>query len=247
VIGHRGHEVPVLKASAIVSALMLITASCLAAGCAATSDDEEEGATTGEVKSGSVLTAAQVAGLLRDAGFEEDMVGKMTCVAKYESSFNERATNGSHYGLWQIATMHVGKVDGCPQTKDELFEGAKNAQCALGVFNAQGIGAWTAYKSHRSECDGFVPPASAATPSKSGSNAKVAPPDQQEEVGGGPSLVGGGGACWSMTLGQMVDEGGCVESARSQIWFQCVNGQWSSGTSTSGPLGKCKSSFALQK
>ena len=37
--------------------------------------------------SGNVLTAEQVADAVRQAGFPENMVGKMVCTAKYESSF----------------------------------------------------------------------------------------------------------------------------------------------------------------
>lgn len=107
----------------------------------------------------------ELAGILRQVGFDEATVPKMVCTAKYESSFHEQATNSNtngttDYGVFQINSIHVGSTAGCPGSAQELLDATTNAQCALGVFNIQGLDAWVAYKSHRAECDAAsAPPA----------------------------------------------------------------------------------------
>jgi hypothetical protein len=132
-----------------VAVAMIVTA------CTSESDVE-----TGEdlIVAGKRLTPAEVADHVRAAGFAEKSVGKMVCIAKYESSYYTRAQNGIYRGLFQIGTLHLGRK-GCPAQAEGLYDPALNAKCAKTVFDAQGIGAWSAYGSHKTECDKFVAPA----------------------------------------------------------------------------------------
>jgi len=68
------------------------------------------------------------------------------------------------------------------------------------------------------------------------------------EADGAPQgeAPGGAGGCWSPTLGSDVEEGGCVQSASSRVWFQCHAGEWyRGGDADSGAHGACTSSHPL--
>ncbi|MDB5213900.1 MAG: hypothetical protein JWO86_1827 [Myxococcaceae bacterium] len=135
-----------------------------AVGCSAPAPSETEGRTSSHQLAGRVIGEDELAGILRSVGFDEATVPKMICTAKYESSFHEQATNSNtngttDYGVFQINSIHVGSTSGCPSTASELLDATTNAQCALGVFNIQGLEAWVAYKSHRAECDAASAPA----------------------------------------------------------------------------------------
>lgn len=207
-----------------------VIAAFVLVGCSVPdpSMDEEVGESEDHLLAGRRLSPAEVASVLREAGFPEAAVGKMVCTAKYESSFYERAshrnTNGTtDYGLFQINSVHVGDT-GCPSSATALYEAAANARCALKVYRSQGMGAWYAYRKHRSECDGY------AAPAAEGGEA-------------GPQEAGG---CWSGTLGEMVDASACVQSKHNGVWFQCHEGEWYRGVSgSSGPYGACSSVHAL--
>jgi hypothetical protein len=237
-----------------------------AVGCAAPapSAQENEGETGSYLLAGPVLSAAQVAGYVRAAGFPESMVGKMVCTAKYESSFYQKASNGTHYGLFQISKQHLGKTSGCVSTVAGIYDPANNAKCAFGVYKAQGLGAWEAYTSHKSTCDKYKAPASAATtasPSDDTSSSSTVPiptprptdADQSDsssdDTTTDSSINLSGGGCFSATLNQMMDESSCVESGVSSdygVWFQCHQGQWyRGGNSSTGPYGACTSSNGL--
>jgi hypothetical protein len=228
----------------------------LGAGCAG-EEPEELAESEGFLLSGRVLKASEVAGHLRKAGFKENMIGKMTCVAKWESSFFERAQNGRHRGLFQISSLHLGTMKGCPSDAESLFKAETNVKCALGVFNAQGIKAWTAYTAHKKECDSFRAPASTGT-----EGSVDAGRDSGRDAGTGPKDVDDsevdetlpeftdddfeGGGCWSATLQSMVGPHACVQSSSSRVWFQCSEGQWfRGGNATSGPFGRCTESIGL--
>jgi hypothetical protein len=125
---------------------------------------EAEGRTASHQLAGRVIGEDELAGILRQVGFDEATVPKMVCTAKYESSFHEQATNSNtngttDYGVFQINSIHVGSTAGCPGSAQELLDASTNAQCALGVFNIQGLDAWVAYKSHRAECHAASAPA----------------------------------------------------------------------------------------
>lgn len=225
-------------------------ASIIAVGCAAPAPDETEpmGETEDALLAGRVLTPAQVAGAVRRAGFPENMVGKMVCTAKWESSFYERAKNGSHYGLFQISKLHFGE-SGCPNSVEGVYPMDANAKCAYSVYKRQGLRAWVAYTSHKAECDRYKAPGSAAAPDDSADDNDAADNDDVTPGNaGGADDNGGteanpGDACYSPSIDQTVEEDGCVQSKKSGIWFQCQDGKWyRGGNASNGPYGKCTSS-----
>ena len=150
-----------------IRGLVTLFAVTALAGCAAdtTSDDGEAGdlgATEDMLLAGRIYTAAEVAELVRGAGFPASAVGPMVCTAKYESSFYERATNKNNNGtmdrgLFQINSIHL-KDPGCPATGEATFNAAANTKCAHAIYKSQGITAWYGYRKHKAECDRFPAP-----------------------------------------------------------------------------------------
>lgn len=91
------------------------------------------------------LTAAQVAGLVKQAGFPEDVHVTMVAIARAESGFrveviNPFNANGSKdYGLFQINSVHG--FDERQLTTDAAF----NTRCAKKIYDGQGLRAWSVY------------------------------------------------------------------------------------------------------
>lgn len=141
-------------------AIGLVLLSLAACSSAPSEDDSEDTSTSeGKLLAGRKIPAAEVARILQNAGFPEDMLGPMVCTAKYESSFFERASNKNKNGtidrgLLQVNSAHIGDPS-CPRTAEGLYDAKTNAKCALVIFNEQGITAWYGYKKHRSECDAY--------------------------------------------------------------------------------------------
>jgi len=211
------------------------------AGCAtetggAEGEDEPVGESEDRLLAGRRISERELAGIIRTAGFPESMVGKMICTAKYESSFYERASNrnrngSSDYGVFQINSIHLGSA-GCPSSASALYTASTNARCAYQIYKKQGINAWYGYQKHRSECDRYRAPASAAAPAGGGAADDADDP--------------GPGGCWSGTLEEMVDAKTCVESKFDGVWFQCHEGKWYRGVSgNQGPYGACSSQHPL--
>jgi len=70
------------------------------------------------------------------AGFRgEDMVTAVA-IARVESTWNPEATNRSHFGLWQIAAEHKGKVPGW-NTQADIFDPLLNARYAFALYSAR--------------------------------------------------------------------------------------------------------------
>lgn len=136
-------------------------------------EGEEIGSQDGAIRRGSSaiegrkLEATEIAELLRTAGVPESVVPEMVCTAYYESqwrdrSWNWRNTNGTiDRGLFQINSVHlkdryknrdgewVGRGLCYGMSADDLWDVAKNAECAQKIYKAQGLSAWYGYKSHR--------------------------------------------------------------------------------------------------
>lgn len=213
----------------------VVIASVSAVGCAAEPVEEGSEESADRLLAGRKVPPAEVASLLRQAGFPEAVVGKMVCTAKYESSYYERASNknnngSSDYGLFQINSIHIGGTAGCPNNASALYDAATNTRCALAIYKMQGINAWYGYKKHKAECDGAAAPAGGANPPAGTS-------------GGGADDDGG---CFSATLDDMVPALTCVQSKSNGVWMQCMDGKWYRGVSgNNGPYGQCKSKHAL--
>lgn len=147
-------------------------AASLAAGCSSADEgvdgegsseesvDGEGSTAEQELRGGERLSPSNVASLLRQAGFPSNMVNRMVCTAKWESSFYTKATNKNRNGsidrgLFQINSIHLGVTRGCPRSSSAIFDPLTNTRCALAIFEMQGIDAWYGYKAHRSECDRY--------------------------------------------------------------------------------------------
>lgn len=94
----------------------------------------------------AVLTAAQVAQLVKAAGFPESAHVTMVAIAKAESGFNTEAVNsgdpfGGSFGLFQINGAH--KLD----NRRLLSDAAYNTEAAKRVYDTQGPRAWGVYTS----------------------------------------------------------------------------------------------------
>ncbi len=251
---------------AIRAAVMIATAT-FAVAC---SSNEEPLGSSAEsaLVAGRQLTEAEVAQVVRSAGFPENMVGTMVCTAKYESSFYDRATNNNtngttDYGLFQINSIHIGGTGGCPSSAEPLFDVSTNAACALAIYRMQGINAWYGYKKHKAECDAYPAPASSGVPLQPPTGGVTVPIPEPVGPGvpqvptappptGGPTGTPTGGAfvdpstpgsCYSPYLRMSTVELACVQSARTGEWVQCARGQWYRPVdirTETGPFGPCR-------
>jgi hypothetical protein len=230
------------------AALFALSAPLFTAGCSADAVDEDMGESEDaqSVLAGRTVSKEEVATHLRNAGWPENMIGRMVCVAQWESSFRERARNGRHYGLFQISSKNLGspQMKNCPRTAEAVYPAATNAKCALSIFQVQGIGAWSADKAHP-ECKRARAPGSTTVETTTDDD------DATQTPAPTTSSEAPGDACFSKTLGHDVDEGGCVQSSSPTahgVWFQCNDGRWyRGGNETSGPFGACTSSTKLQE
>lgn len=104
-----------------------------------------------------VLSPAQIAAHVRAAGYPEELVPTKVAIAMAESSGNPRAhnpnasTGDNSYGLFQVNMLGSMGAERRRQlgltSNDELFDPAVNARAAKQVFDSQGLGAWSVYKS----------------------------------------------------------------------------------------------------
>ena len=213
-------------------------------GCSASAEDQDQesvGESQDRLLAGRRLSEREIAGLVRDAGFPERLVGTMICTAKYESSFYERASNrnsngSTDRGLFQINSIHLGSMSGCPSSSSALNDARTNTRCAYAIYRAQGLNAWYGYRKHRTECNNYDAPASSG--SATNDDVTVEP--------AGPSASGNDGGCWSATLEDMMDARTCVQSKFDDEWYQCMDGGWYSGVQNgSGRFGICGSTWPL--
>lgn len=113
--------------------------------------------TDGSIPKGGTLNQEQIARAAKAAGFPEDKIATMTAIAMAESSgrsgvINDNANTGDlSYGLWQINMIgDMGperrKLFGI-QSNEELLDPVTNAKAAYKIYELQGYGAWSVYKS----------------------------------------------------------------------------------------------------
>lgn len=103
------------------------------------------------------LTKQQIAQLARQAGWSEDKIPFVVGVAGAESGYNPRALNPNvstgdeSYGLMQINMLgSMGperlKAFGL-KSKEQLYDPLTNLKAAKKIYEWQGPGAWSVYKS----------------------------------------------------------------------------------------------------
>lgn len=103
------------------------------------------------------VSKPQLAGYLRQAGFSEEMIPTMIGISTAESSLDTKAfnpnvnTGDQSYGLFQINMLggmgpERRELFGI-KSNEELFDPLKNAKAAKAIYDQQGLGAWSVYKS----------------------------------------------------------------------------------------------------
>lgn len=95
----------------------------------------------------TVLSANQVAGLVKAAGFPTNDQAIMVAICKAESGYNTTATHKNSNGsidrdLWQINSVH-SQFNASQLLNDPQY----NANAAKSIYSGQGLKAWTTYTS----------------------------------------------------------------------------------------------------
>lgn len=102
------------------------------------------------------LTAAQIAGVAKGAGFSGSALAKAVAIALAESSGNPSAHNAvppdDSYGLWQInmygSMGPARRKQFGLSSNSQLFDPATNAKAAYAISNGgKSFGAWSTYTS----------------------------------------------------------------------------------------------------
>jgi lysozyme C len=97
-----------------------------------------------------MIDAISLLNVLVAFGVPEQDATRLVCIAEAESNFNPKAINHylnkngtKDYGLFQINSVWLKD---CKVTEEQLLDIRKNISCAVHVYNAQGIRAWSTYK-----------------------------------------------------------------------------------------------------
>ncbi|WP_242667560.1 endonuclease/exonuclease/phosphatase family protein [Nocardioides sp. PD653] len=85
---------------------------------------------------GNTNAAQTAAAVAYQAGFRGEDLVTAVAIAGVESTWNPQATNGSHFGLWQISAQHKGKVAG-GNTREDIFDPLLNARYAFALYSAR--------------------------------------------------------------------------------------------------------------
>jgi murein DD-endopeptidase MepM/ murein hydrolase activator NlpD len=106
---------------------------------------------------GSRVQIPDAVGLAQEVGFTKEQAAIMAAIAMAESSGNSGAHNNNRqtgddsYGLWQINMIdRLGperRRQFGIQSNDQLKDPRINAKAAKAVFDSQGFGAWSVYRS----------------------------------------------------------------------------------------------------
>ena len=108
----------------------------IAPGAAATSTGTGQARTVVEQSAAPAdSSGAQVAAKAAyQAGFRGGDLVTAVAIAHVESSWNPNASNGTHFGLWQIAASHKGLVPGWSKPRD-IFDPLLNARYAFALYS----------------------------------------------------------------------------------------------------------------
>jgi hypothetical protein len=87
--------------------------------------------------SATPLDAAKVAASAAyRAGFRGEDLVTAVAIARVESTWDPKATNGTHFGLWQISAQHQGLVPGW-NARADIFDPLLNAKYAFALYSAR--------------------------------------------------------------------------------------------------------------
>ncbi len=113
------------------------------------------GGNSGVVPAGGTVSPQEIRSLALGAGFTAEQARIMEAIAMAESTGNSRAHNtvppDNSYGLWQINMLGALGPERRAQLglsrNEQLFDPATNARAAKAIFDSQGLGAWSVYRS----------------------------------------------------------------------------------------------------
>jgi hypothetical protein len=89
-----------------------------------------------EASAGSLRDAQVAAAAAYQAGLRGEDLVTAVAIAGVESTWSPHASNGSHYGLWQIARSHKGMVPGW-NVPDDIFDPLLNAKYAYALYQSR--------------------------------------------------------------------------------------------------------------
>jgi hypothetical protein len=94
----------------------------------------------------ATLTDAQIAGVLRSAGFPANQIATGVAIALAESGGRTDAVNtANRNGTWDAGLMQVNSIHG--YTQSYLFDPGNNARASLKIFQAAG-NRWTPWSTY---------------------------------------------------------------------------------------------------
>ena len=138
------------------------------------------------------ITRAQLAGLLRQEGFEEDLIPTFIAISQAESGLNPRALNpdastGDYsLGLFQINMLGKMGEERRRQfglkANEELYDPRTNVRAAKAIYDSQGLGAWSVTRGKNPAYKQYLPEAIDSTARGFSSMPEpVAPPPPVEK------------------------------------------------------------------
>lgn len=107
-----------------------------------------------------LLTALQIFTMALEVGYSEKNAQIISCIAKYESGFDQYAynknSNGSKdFGVLQINDK-VWMFEGRPCFHLNPLNPYESLICAKKIIRMQGFEAWYGYIAHKEECDSTI-------------------------------------------------------------------------------------------
>jgi Lysozyme like domain len=106
----------------------------------------------------SVVSDAQIAQYIRNAGATDQQVPTMVAIALAESGGNtsalgdvglETSTWGPSVGLWQIRSLNSERGTGGVRDQNANLDPQMNANHAMAILGSQGLSAWSTYTSQK--------------------------------------------------------------------------------------------------
>lgn len=147
------------------------------------------------------ITRSQLAGLLRQEGFKEELIPTFIAISQAESGLNPRALNpdtstGDYsLGLFQINMLGPMGEERRRQfglkANEELYDPRTNVRAAKAIYDSQGLGAWSVTRGKNPIYEQYLPAAqkAAKTPLPGGTPAMdvaskqpVSPPPPVDQV-----------------------------------------------------------------
>ena len=139
------------------------------------------------------ITRSQLAGLLRQEGFSEDVIPTFIAISQAESGLNPRAlnpdTSTGDYSLGLFQINMLGKMGEERRRQfglkanEELYDPRTNVRAAKAIYDQQGLGAWSVTRGKKPIYEQYLPEAQKAAGVSSSSVPELtAPPPVEPEV-----------------------------------------------------------------